>query len=185
MNNQGKLAVQILVVLVIIVLTSTLVMLLINSGAIKIKNTDTTSVLNTEFIPYSREGSVVIKEFKFCEYVSSNYSCINETNDFTAGNTVYFYFVVDSSAYNGEIKLVENYKVKSANGTVILDVDTTKSYNLNLKSKNKAETFIFKDYLFTYPEDIGNYTLDLIVYNPLLEKKTTLSKKFTLFSNEP
>ena len=67
--------------LVVVVITSSVVFLLVRAGVIEVKEVEGASVLNAEFIPYMREGYLVVKEFKFCEDVDENYECIGEKED--------------------------------------------------------------------------------------------------------
>lgn len=184
MGAKASLAIELLVVLIIIVLTSGIILFLISSGTVKVKTTQPQSVLDTEFIPYLREGTLAIKDFKFCQDVTDAYQCVNETSTFTAGDIVYFYFVVESSTYNGEIKLVENYQVKTEKGAVLWEVDAQSNYYYDLYSQDKKEKIIFKDYLFTGVGDEGSYTLELVIDSSLLNKKTKLTKQFNLKENE-
>ncbi|MAG60540.1 hypothetical protein CL619_02020, partial [archaeon] len=65
MNKKGKIVVTVLVVLGVILLTSAGMLMLIKTGMLSVK-TSSESVLNTEYIPYQRTGSLAIKDFKFC-----------------------------------------------------------------------------------------------------------------------
>mgnify|MGYP005672969413 CR=1 FL=1 len=69
MNNKGKVIVELLVMLVVIVITSALILYLVQSGTISVKaENNQVSILNTEFIPMGREGYLAIKDFKFCNF---------------------------------------------------------------------------------------------------------------------
>lgn len=180
-NKKGKIATGILLMLIVVVVTSVVIFLLVQQGVIKVKEMEGASALNMEFIPFIREGYLVVKEFKFCSFVDEDYNCVGEKNVFSLGEDVYFRFVIESSIVNGEAMLVENYGVKGPEGMVLLEVDAKNNYYFDLSSKKNRELITFSDY-FTAGYDLipGSYTLDLLIENPLLNKKTTLSKKFIL-----
>src|SRR3989344_3324579 len=121
MNNRGS-VMEVLVLMIVVVLTSGVILLLVNTGIITVKAQSNEPILNTEFIPLGREGSLVIKEFKFCENVDESYNCINEKNSFNLGDEVHFVFKVESSTYNRDILLVENYQLVDPAGKVLLNV---------------------------------------------------------------
>ena len=181
-NKKGKVAVEILIMLVTIVLTSAIIFLLIQADVIEVKDANSeVSVLNTEFIPMGREGYLAVKEFKFCDFVDPGYNCISEGSNFNSGSEVHFLFVVESSTYNGEIMLAENYKIKGPNGNLLLDIDEKNNFNFEINSKETKESITFKDFFFVGSELIdGQYTLELVIENPLLNKKTTLVKNFQI-----
>jgi hypothetical protein len=180
MNKQGKGVTELLVMLIMIVLTSGIVLLLVQSGIITVKaDSEQVSVLNTEFIPMGREGSLAVKEFQLCDYVDPGYNCVNEGDTFIPGSEVHFRFVVESSTYNGDIMLVENYQVKDSQGKIIFNVDEKNNLHFDVSSSELKEKVSFKDY-FVLAEDApeGEYSLDLIVENPLLVKRTITFKLF-------
>lgn len=184
MNKSGKVITEILVMMVVIVLTSAIILFLVQSGLITVKaEGEQPQVLNTEFIPLGREGSLAVKDFKFCVYVDENYNCLSEKDGlkegFFLGDEVHFFFVVESTTANGEIMLIENYRIKDPSGKVLIDIDAKNNYHFEMSSKDKQETVSFKDY-FTLADnsESGEYTLELILENPLLNKKTTLIKPF-------
>ena len=170
---------EILVRMILVVLTSGVILLLVNTGVITVKAQSNEPILNTEFIPLGREGSLVIKEFKFCENVDESYNCINEKNSFNLGDEVHFVFKVESSTYDGDIMLVENYQLIDLAGNILLDVDEENNYNFDVKSQEKKELITFKDYFIVNEGSLtGDYKLNLVIENPLLNKRATLSKSF-------
>lgn len=186
MKKNGKIAIEILIMLVTVVVTSGIIFLLIQGGAIKVKSDNSqVNVLNTEFIPMGREGYLAIRDFTFCQYIDETYQCVGPGNNFDLGGDVYFRFVVESSVYNGNINLIKNYRITGPDGTVLLDVDEKNNFDFAQKSDEDKEFITFKDYFFV-GEDLqeGEYTLDLIVENPLLNKKSTFSQKFVMNSLE-
>ena len=186
MNKNGKIAIEILIMLVTVVVTSGIIFLLIQGGAIKVKSENAdVNVLNTEFIPVGREGYLAIRDFTFCQYIDETYQCIGPGNNFNLGGDVYFRFVVESSVYNGNVNLIKNYRITGPDGSILLDVDEKNNFDFAEKSDEDKEFVTFKDYFFV-GEDLqeGEYTLDLIVENPLLNKKSTFSQKFLMSNSE-
>lgn len=184
MNKQGKIIIGILVIMVVLVLTSALILSLVKAGVIKIKSSgEEVNILNTEFLPFGREGYLAIKGFQFCEDVDENYICSYPTNEFLLGDKVYFRFVVESSTYNNEIMIVENYQIKGPDGSILLEVDESDNFYFNSVSTEKNELITFKDYFtVTRDSEVGTYTLELMLENPLLDKKTKLVKEFEIVS---
>ncbi len=185
-NKKGKVATELLIMLITVVVTSAIIFLLVQGGVLTVKmEAEQTSVLNTEFIPMGREGSLAVKDFKFCGFVDLNYQCISETEEFYLGSEVHFIFIIESSTSNGDIMLVENYMVKGPEGNILLDVDEKNNFNFDIISKERQELVTFKDF-FVVGEELeeGEYTLELFVENPLLNKKTTLIKKFMIHPKE-
>tara|TARA_Y100000310_G_scaffold128143_1_gene127306 strand:+ start:51 stop:656 length:606 start_codon:yes stop_codon:yes gene_type:complete len=182
MNDNGKIATEILMVLITIVTTSAIIFLLIQAGTITVKEGgEDVSLLNANFVPLGREGRLVIKDFNFCNYIDENNNCLGGGEDFLIGGDIHFQFVVESTTFNGQIMLVKNYRIKGPDGQVLLEVDEKNNFNYDLQSEESKELVTFKDYFFA-GEDLpeGEYVLDLIITNPLLDKKTTLSKNFLL-----
>ena len=180
MNQKGKVAIELLIMLVTIVLTSAIIFMLVQAEVIKVKpgNADV-NVLNTEFIPVGREGFLAIRDFTFCDFISEDYQCISPGENFALGSAVYFRFVVESSTYNGDVKLIKNYRVKDPIGNLLLDVDEKNNFHFDIKSDESKELITFKDYFFIGEElPEGIYTLELVITNPLLDKKTTVVKTF-------
>lgn len=178
MNTKASLA-EFMVLLIMIVLTSATVLFLVKSGVVSVRaDADEVSVLNTEFIPVGREGYLTITEFQFCGSVDELYNCVNEKDTFKIGDEVHFRFAVESSTSNGEVMLVENYRLKDPSGKLLLDVDEKNNYHLNLESAKKQELITFKDYfVVNLGSEEGEYTLELVMENVLLNKKTTLTEK--------
>ncbi|MBI4983077.1 hypothetical protein HZC32_00325 [Candidatus Woesearchaeota archaeon] len=184
MNTQSKGVTELLVMLIMVVLTSGTVLLLVQSGIITVKaENEQVPILNAEFIPMGREGSLAVKEFQLCDYVDPGYNCVNEGDTFVSGSEVHFRFVVESSTYNGDIMLVENYRVKDSQGKILFDVDEKNNFHFDIPSSELKEKVSFKDY-FVIADDApeGEYSLELIVENPLLVKRTVTLKTFKVVS---
>lgn len=179
---KANIATQILAFLVVIAFTSGIVLLLVQTGTISVRaEGEQPSVLNTEFLPYGREGYLVLKELKFCSFVDQKFRCFNEKEEFAGGENVYVVFLVQSSTYQGEIMLVRNYRLLDPLGRVLLDVDEKNNYHVEQASGREMENVAFADY-FTTGKDYapGEYTLDVVIDNPLLVKTVTVKKRFTI-----
>lgn len=185
MDKKGKVVVEVLVLMITVVMTSAIIILLVKSGVIGVQaEAEEVNVLNAEFIPMGREGFLAVKDFKFCDYVDPGYNCVNEAKEFELGSEINFLFIVESSTYNGEVMLIENYRIRSPQGNIILEVDEKNNFHFDLASDEKTELITFRDF-FVVGEELeeGEYALELFLENPLLDKKTTLVKKFFLISN--
>ncbi len=181
MNKKASIT-ELLVMLVLVVLTSAVILYLVHSGIISVKaDAEQTPLLNAEFIPVGREGYLALKDFQFCDLVDPGFNCVNPTDTFFIGSQIHFLFHVESSTYNGEIMILENYRITSPSGKLLLDAEEKNNFHFDVTSKEKKEIATFKDY-FTVTEgnEEGTYTLDLILENPLLNKKTTIRKTFTI-----
>tara|TARA_Y100000310_G_scaffold296736_1_gene329229 strand:+ start:93 stop:656 length:564 start_codon:yes stop_codon:yes gene_type:complete len=181
-NKRGGIAIEILIMLVVVVVTSAIIFLLVSKGVVSVKaDAEQEPLLNTEFIPAGRSGSLAIKEFSFCSFVRDDYQCIGKSKNFPAGKEIYFVFVVESSPHNGQVILVENYRLKDPSGRLLLDVDQKNDFNFEIKSREQKELIAFKDYFILNTEaEKGEYTLELVMENPLLDKKATTVKTFVI-----
>ena len=180
--KKGQIATEILIFLILAVVISGTVLLLIKMDVISVneENSDV-QVLNTEFIPMGREGTLIIKEFHFCDYVDPGFNCVNEGQEFPQGSEVHFLFVTQSSTHQGQVILTENYRIKSPSGQIILDVDEKSNYNFDLTSKESTEDISFKDFfIITEGLETGTYFFELVVSNPLLDKRTVFTKEFVV-----
>ena len=181
MNKYASIT-EFMVLLIMIVLTSATVLFLVKSGVVSVRadgevDGREVQILDVEFIPIGREGTLAIKQFQFCDSVDELYNCVGEKDTFKIGDEIHFRFVVESSTSNGEVRLVENYRLKSPSGEVLLEVDEESNYHLNLESAKKQELITFKDYFIVNPgSEEGKYTLELVMENVLLNKKSTLIK---------
>ena len=182
MNQHGSIMMELFIFLIVILLTSATVLFLVQSGILQVRAVgDEAPILNMEFIPVGREGILAMKEFQFCGQVNEQYQCLDPKETFMIGEEVHFRFVVESSTSSGEVMLVENYRLKGPDGKVLLDVDTKNNYNYNLLSKEKIQDIYFKDYIISEAGDpLGVYTAEFVIEHPLLNKKVTLRKQFTL-----
>ena len=184
--KQAKLAMEVLALMILVVVTSGIIFMLISMGVVEVKSgLDEVNILNTEFLPFERGGNLVVKEFRFCGLVDENLQCFNEQQDFQPGDDVYVHFLVESSNLDGYVMLMRNYRLTDPDGIIILDIETKNDYNFEMKSGTSKELIAFADYFTTdLNYKLGEYKLDLVLGNPLLDKKVTLSKTFFLTYEE-
>src|SRR3989344_8710311 len=147
MNKKGSVLTQLLIFLVVAIFSSALVLFLVKLGVL-IPDKSEESILNTELIPYGREGSLFISEFQLCGFIE-NLECISPQDEFGLGQGFYIRFAVDSSVYNGEIKLTRNYELINPNENVVLQVDEKNNYHFDTKSNNENERVIITDFIPT------------------------------------
>lgn len=173
---------EFLIMMIMVVLTSFIILLLVRYDVLQVKErNEEVQVLNMEFIPYEREGTLVIKEFNFCAQVDEQFNCLEPKETFASGEEVHFFFAVQSSTSQGQIMVVENYRLKDPEGKVVLALDAENNFNFALKSTEKEELVKLKDFfIINEGSELGEYTLDLVLENPLLNKKVTLTKSFMI-----
>jgi len=184
MNKQGRLVVEVMLMLVVILVTSIVILLMVQTGVLSVQAaSEDVSLLNAEFLPIGREGTLAVKGFKFCSFVDKDFSCEGEARKFSAGNRIYFRFLVESSAVQGEVKLVENYRLIKPDGKVSLEAEDKYNNYLNKESSLKSDAIPFKDYiLFEEDSNIGTYVLELIIENPLLNKQVVLIEEVEIIN---
>jgi hypothetical protein len=174
-NKKAKIAKEALIVLVIVVFTSAAVFALVKAGIVEVDDNYQESMLNTEFIPYERAGNIIIQNFRFCDLASSISGCLYEKNKFVIGEQVHFFFDVVSTTYHGQILLAENYRIIGPENKILLEVDQKNDYNYDLKSNEEEQRVFFSDYFVLEEGDpLGEYKLQLIIKNPLLDKEVRL-----------
>src|SRR3989344_6747347 len=114
MHNRGRIEIELFIVLITIVVTSAVILLLVRSGTIEVKDDVITEpVLNAEFLPVGREGFLAVKDFSFCSYVDENLNCLSAQQQFSALENVYVRFVAESSTFNNQVMLLRNYRIKN------------------------------------------------------------------------
>src|SRR3989344_4712552 len=81
MRKNGKIEVEVFIVLITMVFTSAIILLLVYSGTLKVReDVSAEPILNTEFLPVGREGFLAVKEVAFCSYVDErSYFCFSWT----------------------------------------------------------------------------------------------------------
>lgn len=182
MYQRGRIEIELFIVLITIVVTSAAILLLVKSGTIEVKDEVAVEpVLNTEFLPTGRDGFLAVKDFAFCSYVDADLNCLGRQEEFGKAENVYVWFVVGSSVTNRQVIILRNYKMINPLGEVILQSEQKNAHNLELSSGRETENVAFGEF-FVLGEDAvaGEYSLDVMVENPLLGKKVTLTKKFML-----
>ncbi|MBU0470832.1 MAG: hypothetical protein KKA62_01775 [Nanoarchaeota archaeon] len=180
MDKRGRIATEILVFMILVVAVSAVIFFLVSIGAIKVKeNVPTQPILNTEFLPGSRSGYLALKTFEFCDFVGSNFECEETKNEFRRAENVYVRFLVESSTYNRDVALIRNYQILNPLGEVVFEADQKNNYFFEITSNKQSEPVVFADY-FVMDDDaqLGEYTLKVIIENPLLDKKVMANKKF-------
>ena len=183
MNTHASAMVELLILLTAVVLTSGGILFMIKTGVLNVRAEGSASseVLNTEFIPYAREGYLAVKEVKFCTFVDKSFHCFDERTQFRRGEKVYVVFLAESSTLNGEALLARNYRLRNPQGRTLLELDEKNSYRFDVKSEKKQEFVAFADYFATAENYFpGEYTLEIVIENPLLNKKVVRSERFML-----
>ena len=182
LDKKASFAVELLVFLVLAAFLSAAILFLVKSGVLETKSSyEHVDLINTEFLPTGRTGTLALKEFVFCEQVDNKMQCLRETENFEEGDRVYVRFVVASSVSQGRVMLVRNYRMIDPRGDVVLEVDERNNYHYDSSSSNNIEEVIIVDYIPTLSGYVdGEYTVDLIVENPLINKKFRNSKTFIL-----
>ena len=178
--KQGRIAIEIMVMLIAVVVTSGVILFLVQSGMIEVKGAAVQQpILNAEFIPVERGGFLTINEFQFCGDVDDNFKCVNPKTIFETGDEVHFRFIVETNPFNGEIMLVENYRLSGPNEEILLDVNAEDNFHFNQKSDKPMERIPFADYFTLGDDEIsGEYTLDLVMMNNLINKRAVIRKQF-------
>ena len=180
-NKKGEFAKEALLMLVTIAITSALVFSLVQFGFIEVSGqASNDDFLNAEFVPYERSGELTIRNFRFCDKTNSESGCLVEQNIFQLGEEVHFFFDVASSVYGGDLVLTENFRLIDPSGRILLEVNNQDNFNIERKSGENVEFISLKDGIFLDAKEIpGVYTLELIIENPVTNKKATLTKQFT------
>ncbi len=183
MHKKASAMVELLVLLVVAVLSSAVVLLLVRGGVLEVKSTpaEYEQVLNAEFLPYGEAGYLAVKESKLCGFVDTSFRCFDEKNEFQRGEKVYLVFLVESSTAQGQVQVVRNYRLLDPAGRVLLQLDQRNSYQFVQQSEKDFESVAFADFFATAADNLpGEYVLEVIVENPLLEKKVILTERFVL-----
>jgi len=186
MRKKGRIEIEVFIVLITIVVTSAIILLLVKSGTIEVKDDVVTEpVLNAEFLPAGREGFLAVKDFAFCSYVDADLNCLSRQDEFGKTENVYVWFVVESSVMDGQVVLLRNYEMRNPMGELVLQAEQKNIYAVELNSGRNTESVAFGEF-FVMGEDarVGEYMLDVIIENVLLNKKVTLTKKFQLVEEE-
>lgn len=172
MNKKAFTAMEGVVVGIILLLIVTTMFLLSYLGVIPQRKYENTEVLQADFIPYVREGKLVITDLKLCEALDAQKNCVNEKTTFTTPATVSVRAVVETTSTNGKVFLLENYVVRRADGTVVMAADSDLPFEMDSQMDNQQ--VLFTDF-FTVSESMptGRYTFELIVKDQLMNREVT------------
>ncbi len=186
MHTRGRIEIELFIVLITMVVTSAVILLLVKAGTIEVKEEVVTEpVLNAEFLPVGKEGFLAVKDFAFCSFVDEDLNCLGRQEAFGKTENVYIRLVVESSVTDGQVLLLRNHRITNPLGEVVLQAEQKDAYALELQSSKNTESIIVADFFVLGTEAVpGEYTLDLILENPLLNKKVTLTKKFMVVEGE-
>lgn len=179
-NSKGSVWLQVIVIVGVAALTTAIMLLLIHFDVLSPQAQEQqVNVLNAEFIPLERTGDLQIRQVDLCNYVDTKFNCYNKTELFQRDDNIYLRFLVESSVYQGEIMIARNYRVINPEGNIILDLEQQNSYTFRQESPKESQAVAFADY-FTLGNNpqIGQYQIEIIVENPLLNKKVTIIKRF-------
>ena len=156
--------VKVMMVLILLVVGSSLILVLINSGLVSVRaqaDYENEQVLNMEFIPVIDDFVIKIKDFTFCQKVDlSVFNCLGSERVFHPGEQVNFLFIVRSNLAK-EVEVIEDYALIGPFDERILDFQ--QGGNLKVKLLPDKDLTI-ADY-FTLSEDalVGEYTLELLL----------------------
>ncbi len=177
MNRKGSAIIQLLIILVVVVLTSSILLFLMSSGIIKTKSSDL-EILNSEFIPLAREGKLSINNFAFCQEVDVSLKCLEYGDVFRKGDRVFFEFEVETTPYQGEVAIFEMYRILGPDGDLVLDFDARDDFYFNTASDENI--FLVDNFLLGSDLERGEYTLELVVKNSLLNLEEKEVKRFVV-----
>ncbi len=193
LGNKGGLAIESLVLLVVVLFTSAAVFYLVQIGVVSVEGSDSVSsesaalqdqFLNVEFLPIAKGGTLALQEFTLCysdDMYSEGISCSEERELFFPDGEVHFTYEVISSSYLGEIELTENYRLIGPDDEVILDVSEVSDIEYEASADEEVELVYFHDYFFLGDDvEPGEYTLELIITNTLINKEAVLYKEFVV-----
>ena len=177
-TKRGSVVLEIVLFMVLVVVTSAVILLLVHFGVISVKaENEQVSVLNTQFLPYAREGNLVISNIEFCENIDESFHCVPK-DKFFLGEPVYVLTTVESSTSNSEIMLLENYRLRNPTGDIVLDAEEKNNFHYQLQSSKSKEQVMLKDKFVVHSgASKGEYTFEVIVENLLLQQKVTAIKK--------
>ncbi len=174
---------EILVFITLAVLSSAGVLALLHYDIVQVRppSPNDQPILNAEFIPFERDGNLVVQKFEFCESVTNSYECINPKNSFQKGKPTSFKITMQSDTIDRQVKLEENYRILGPQGQVFLEVGDRESFHYEKTSSKTTEIVALAD-SFTVSTDLpsGTYTLEVFVTNPLINKKTSLTRTFEM-----
>ncbi len=178
-STKGTIAVQVVIILLVAALTSGIMLLLVHLGVLSSDSGNEVDVLNAQFVPLERSGDVQVRQVDFCKYVDTQFACYQKSDTFAVGEDVYLRFLVESSTFQGQIMLMRNYRIVDPAGDIIMDLEQQNSYIFEQQSGKDSESVAFADY-FSLGDSpaVGEYQVEILIENPLLDKRVTLVKRF-------
>ena len=181
MNPKANLALQIFLWLITIVVTAAVILLLVKYDVLAVNASSEEPIIASDFLPLGRGGSLSFVDIRFCQLVDENYVCYNEEENFISGDKVYVVFLAKTSNYEGTVTLSRNYRLINPLGKTIVEMDDKNEYSFSMDTNKDEETIVFSDYFLTTENYIpGEYILELLVKNPLLNKEIIAKKAFKL-----
>jgi hypothetical protein len=180
--KQAKIATEILIVLIIVVFTASFILFLVKSGVVSVEEGQEVNFLNAEFIPVSSSSTLAIKDFSFCSSVK-DFVCEQET-EFNFGQEIHFLIAFESSVINNNVAIVENYNIRDNNEKIIFSSQQKEDFFFEYPSGKQKEILPFSDFFTVAYGEEGEYTLELLIDNPLLDKNIKLVETFTLYNTD-
>ena len=178
MNKNGKVVVEILIFMIAVVMISAGVLFLIKTGFLNPQPENSeVNLLNTEFLPTGRDAGISLMEFDVCSYIQTNLFC-SKKDYFYTGETVFVRLIVGTSFTNGEAILDRKYTLLNSENQNILTLEASDNYQISV---GNDEPLMVTDE-FILPEDLeeGTYLLDVLIENPLINKKVSGKKELAL-----
>ncbi len=158
------LVVRVMIVLVLLLVGSSLVLILINSGVVSVRadsNYQDVQILNTQFIPVIDNFILKIKDFTFCKKVDlAVFDCLESSRMFHPGEQVNFLFIVKGNL-GQEVEVVEDYALIDPDGVRILDFQ--QGGNLQAKLVPRQDLTIADYFVLSPDAPVGEYTLELLI----------------------
>src|SRR3989344_2235337 len=122
--KKGGIVTQILVMLILVIITTAVILYLVQTGIISPKPAgEEVDILNANFIPIGNDGVLVIKQLDLCRAVDDQLNCYVKTETFSIRDPLYIRALVTSTAVNSKLSLVRAYKITDFSGNVVLKLD--------------------------------------------------------------
>jgi hypothetical protein len=171
---------EIMIMLVLIVITSAVILLLVNYGVLDVKADSNEQVLNTEFLPMEENKIFTINDLKLCQFIDPNNVCINPTTEFDKGTALFVAFNLESSPYNNQIEVLRNYRIIGPGDKVVLDIIEENNEIKTIESNVVKEMFFGNYFMINDDFVSGDYTLEIYVKNDLINKQLVRRKSFVI-----
>ncbi len=177
---------SLLVALIIVLATSAGVFFLVRTGVLPVapqqQGQEERLILPIqEAVQLPKENALKITEIKLCEQVNLHLDCINEKTAFKRGETVYFTLLVETTVISNNVRLIANFGINDENGKPILAVEEQNEFPISAKSIGKTEQLRLQNsFTFEESDQPGAYILEIVVANPLINKKASKTKEFMI-----